>query len=354
MQGDRHQGQNARLFEAMLQIITDPILIFDEDWQLLVVNPTGRHIFPESVVGASATLILKDEAFVAALHKGTLPNEWHVSEEGPFFIPRLLVSPADETLTSHYVLLLRDISSYKKLSHNQNEFVRIVSHDLRTPLTTIKGYTSMIGMVGEINPKQQEYNEKVMSGIAQLASLVENIQDAGRFDVETGFYVMQRSQCDVTEIITRVVDGYLIPAEKQELRLTVKIAQDVPIINADGNMLERALTNLVDNAIKYTPNGGKITVSVERVKEQLIISVTDTGLGISPEDQKRLFQRHVRINREEHKRIKGSGLGLFIVRSVAQRHGGDAWVDSIQNVGSVFAFSIPLAGENLILPDQKA
>ncbi|PJF21648.1 MAG: histidine kinase, partial [Phototrophicales bacterium] len=111
--------------------------------------------------------------------------------------------------------------------------------------------------------------------------------------------------------------------------------------------LERAITNLVDNAIKYTPNGREIQIGVKRQDEKIIVSVKDNGLGISPEHQKLLFERHVRIPRKEHKRVKGSGLGLFIVRSVARRHGGNAWVESEEGVGSTFYISIPLNEENL-------
>jgi signal transduction histidine kinase len=144
------------------------------------------------------------------------------------------------------------------------------------------------------------------------------------------------------------VQNHLVPAEKGELTISTFAADDVPIINADGNMLERAIINLVDNAIKYTPNGGKIEVSVFRRGEELLVSVADSGLGIPLEDQKHLFERHTRVIRKEHKKVKGSGLGLFIVRSVAQRHGGDAWVESAEGEGSTFFLSIPLAGQNLL------
>jgi signal transduction histidine kinase len=219
----------------------------------------------------------------------------------------------------------------------------------------MQGFASMLesGMVGDLTEKQAHFIEKILSGIAQMTSLVDNIQDAGRYDPETGFYEMNRSHCDLIEIVNRIVSNHLVPAEKGELTVLVKSADDVPIINADTNMLERALTNLVDNAIKYTPNGGSIEVGVRRRGDDVLLSVHDNGLGISPENQRHLFERHVRIPRKEHKKVKGSGLGLFIVRSVAQRHGGDAWVESTEGQGSTFFMSIPLAGANLIGGEAK-
>jgi signal transduction histidine kinase len=251
-------------------------------------------------------------------------------------------------------LALRDITHYKKLNRNQSEFTRIVSHDLRTPLTSMQGFANMLELqlVGELNEKQSHFVEKILSGISQMTTLVDNIQDAGRYDPETGFYEISRSQCDISDIVNRISNNFLVPAEKQELKLSIAVADDVPIINADVNMIERAITNLVDNAIKYTPNGGQVEVRAVTEDDQMIISVSDSGFGISPDNQKHLFERHVRIPRQEHKRVKGSGLGLFIVKSVAQRHGGDAWVKSVENKGTTFYLSIPLDGENLIGADD--
>lgn len=231
---------------------------------------------------------------------------------------------------------------HQTLMNNQNEFVRIVSHDLRSPLTSIQGFASMMGAAGNLSEKQAHFVEKILSGVSQMTSLVDNIQDAGRYDPETGFYEMELALTDVVDIINRIVRNHILPAEKSELTLVVRADDNIPIIPADGNMLERALLNLVDNAIKYTPNGGRIEVSAEVEQGHLRIAVKDNGLGISLENMRQLFQRHFRIRRPEHKKVKGSGLGLFIVRSVARQHGGDAFVESIEGQGSLFGITIPL------------
>ncbi len=253
-------------------------------------------------------------------------------------------------------LQIRSDDRHEKVGRNHSEFMRVVSHDLRSPLTSMQGFASMLesGMVGELNEKQEHFVEKILSGITQMTSLVDNIQDAGRFDPETGFYEMERSHCDLGDIVLRIINNHLIPAEKQTLTLEAKISDDVPILNADFNMLERAIANLVDNAIKYTPNGCTVRVGVKREDDQVVISVKDNGLGISPENQKMLFERHVRIRRREHSRVKGSGLGLFIVRSVARRHGGDAWIHSEEGEGSTFFIGIPLKDENLVIFSEQA
>lgn len=236
---------------------------------------------------------------------------------------------------------------HHKLTQNQNEFVRIVSHDLRSPLTSIKGFASMLETAEE-DPKLLHFVEKILSGVTQMTSLVDNIQDAGRYDPETGFYEMERAPADLIDMVKKIVNTHLVPAEKGELLLAVDISDDIPIVNVDAMMIERSIINLVDNAIKYTPNGGKIEVGLHRKNDDLLITISDNGFGISEDNARKLFNRHFRIRRREHNRVKGSGLGLFIVRSVARHHSGDAFVESVEGEGSTFGIRIPLAGENLL------
>ncbi|MGJ3238952.1 MAG: sensor histidine kinase [Anaerolineae bacterium] len=253
------------------------------------------------------------------------------------FLDALTIVTSSEKVTARH----------NKLTQNQNEFVRIVSHDLRSPLTSIKGFASMLESAEE-DPKLLHFVEKILNGVTQMTSLVDNIQDAGRYDPETGFYEMERAPTDLIDMVHKIVNTHLLPAEKGELALLVNIGEGIPIVNVDANMIERSIINLVDNAIKYTPNGGKIEVGLNRDGNNLVITVSDNGYGISKENMRQLFNRHFRIRRREHNRVKGSGLGLFIVRSVARHHDGDAFVQSVEGEGTTFGVRIPLMGANLI------
>jgi signal transduction histidine kinase len=250
------------------------------------------------------------------------------------------------------VLLLRDITRYRNLRDNQSEFVSTVSHDLRSPLTYMHGYATMLPMVGELNEKQKGFADKIILGISQMTDLVDKILDASRLDPE-GNYELNRETCDVSKIVSDIVSNHQQAAEKKNISLNSDMRDGVPILNLDDVMLRRALNNLVDNAIKYTPDNGSVTVSARIRDNNLVLAVTDTGLGISEENQKHLFERFRRVRRREHQTIKGNGLGLFIVKSVAQKHGGDAWVESAEGQGSSFAIRIPLEGANLLGAESK-
>jgi signal transduction histidine kinase len=334
-------------FAPIFDLIPDPLILFVETEQILMLNVSARELFnsPQDALYLNNFLPV---ALLEYVRGSRSLSEWSPDEDH-WFIPRTFTLPYPEANYPR-ALLLRDISQFKMLNRNQNEFMRIVSHDLRSPLTSMQGFANMLelGLVGDLNDKQKQFVEKILSGISQLTALVENIQDAGRFDPDTGFYDMLRSQVDMADLTREIVNDHLVPAEKGELTIRTSIADDVPIIYADANMLERAITNLVDNAIKYTPNGGNVDVNVYTSDRSIIVAVKDTGLGISPENQNLVFQRHVRLPRQEHKKVKGSGLGLFIVKSVAQRHGGTAWVESQEGKGSTFYMRIPLDGDNQI------
>lgn len=349
-------------------------LMFDLP-RVLVVQNLDAALLPEDALLAEMTAQLAQNIHAGAALPGRLNEQYQGWLAMPIYVKGrpvalfALLHDASITLNDEAMGLLssitdalsivcnneRIVARHQMLTRNQNEFVRITTHDLRSPLTAMRGFASMLESIYEeddspLDMRHMRFVEKILSGVDQMSSLVDNIQDAGRFDPETGFYEMERAPVDLIDLVHRIVDSHLLPAEKQDLTLTVKASDDVPIINVDEMMVERATTNLVDNAIKYTPNGGRIEVSVRRDGERVVISVTDTGLGISPENLKQIFNRHVRIHRREHKLVKGSGLGLFIVRAVALRHGGDAHVESVENEGSTFSFYIPLSGDNLLIP----
>lgn len=327
---------------TVLDGIKSPIILLDHALHILALNQQAKQLFKlHSVVINAKTL--------ADLPNGEVLNQLFVTSNKlhEWAIGDTVYAPVIESALHGWTLLLNDVSHYNRLNHNQSESMRYLLHDLRSPLTAIQGFASMMGSVGELNEKQEYFVTKILSGVTQMTVLVENVQDAGRYDPDSGSYQLMRTPTDVSQIVHKIVEDHLVPAEKT-LAVSLSVADNLPIINADETMLQRAINNLVDNAIKYTPDGGSIHVSVTCVESKITVAVEDSGLGISPQNQAQLFNRHARIHRQEFKKIKGTGLGLFIVRSVAKRHGGDAWVKSEEGHGSTFYISIPLEGENLL------
>ncbi|MBN1201328.1 MAG: GAF domain-containing protein [Anaerolineae bacterium] len=356
---------NARSFEsarrrrewlaAVLASTPDPVLVVDRELCLQLVNPPAQALFAapdEDVIGQPLDQVVRVPGLLALFREGDQPEApqmmEYTAENGQAYSPRVSTVETESGQMAGWVLVLRDISHFKRLNDSMSNFLSTVSHDMRSPLTFMKGYLDMLGMIGTLNDKQVEFVDKIAVGVVQMSDMVEKVLEAGKLDPVTGSYELLREPCDVVEIIEKMVIGLVEPANKKPLEFTWTIDPDIPMLNVDRAMLSSAFTNLAENAIKYTPEGGSVHVHVGISSDELLFQVTDNGYGISRENQDKLFKRNVRIHRKEWKRVKGSGLGLFIVKNVAQRHGGDAWVDSVEGEGSTFYLSIPLEGPNLV------
>jgi two-component system phosphate regulon sensor histidine kinase PhoR len=235
------------------------------------------------------------------------------------------------------VAVMRDITALKELDAMKDEFVATVSHDLRSPLTFMRGYVDMIPTVGHLNEKQQEFVDRILRGINQMAELIDDLLDIGRIEAGVG---IELAPCAVGGLVRLVVADSLGRAEAKNLRLQLELPSTLPPIIGDEALIKRAVANLVDNAIKYTLEGS-VTVRVRERDSYLVVSVSDTGIGIAPADQMRLFEKFYRIKRRDTIRIKGTGLGLAIVKSIAERHHGKAWVESKLGEGSTFYLALP-------------
>jgi signal transduction histidine kinase len=235
---------------------------------------------------------------------------------------------------------MRDITHFKQLDALKSEFVATVSHDLRSPLTLIRGYTSMLEMVGELNEQQSSYMRKITSGVDTMSSLVNNLLDLGRIEAGVG---LQLERVSVKDIIERVISALQALAQQKRVSLLADISQHtIPPVEADPALLQQALQNLVENSIKYTDQGGQVQIKVNLRQDRIVFEVHDNGIGIAPVDQARLFEKFYRGAQQSAKQQRGSGLGLAIVKSIAERHGGRVWVESQLGKGSVFYLEIPI------------
>lgn len=240
-----------------------------------------------------------------------------------------------------YVLLYDKI---KELDQLKDEFISIASHELRTPLTAIKGYTSLIleGTFGEIKDENMQQSlERIAISVKRLEDLVEDLLNVSR--LEQGRLAVEMTDLQLEPIIEGVVAQLSVTANEKKLKLSFeKPEQPLPLISADKGRLEQVMINLVGNSIKYTEKGSVI-VSTEIKDNELRIKVNDTGIGISPEAQKRLFQKFYRVKTEKTEKIHGTGLGLWITKKIVELMNGRIYVDSIEGQGTQFMVTLKLS-----------
>lgn len=240
-----------------------------------------------------------------------------------------------------YVVLYKKI---KEVDQMKDEFISIASHELRTPLTSIKGYTSLIleGTFGKIEDKRMnESLEKIANSTGRLENLVEDLLNVSR--LEQGRLTVEMEEVQLEPIIEEMISQLSITADQKKLALIYeKPKEKLPLVSADSERIKQILVNLIGNGIKYTETGS-VTISTEIKKDKLRIKVADTGLGISPEAQKNLFQKFYRVRTDKTEGIQGTGLGLWITKQIVELMGGKIYLESIEGKGSQFTVELTLA-----------
>jgi histidine kinase len=231
---------------------------------------------------------------------------------------------------------------------NQTESMRRrligdVSHELRTPLTAIKG--SMEGLMDGILPANDETFQQIHAEADRLNRLVDDLQELSR--VEARAYQLDIKSLDVSSLARTVTKRLAPHAEPKRITLDVELAPDLPHVLADEDRATQVLTNLMGNALQYTPENGTITLSAKQVDNEVQIAVRDTGIGIPPEHLPHIFDRFYRVDKSRSRQSGGgSGIGLTIARALIEAHGGRIWVESAgNNTGSVFTFTLPVANQ---------
>jgi two-component system NtrC family sensor kinase len=234
-------------------------------------------------------------------------------------------------------IVMQDITHLKELDRIKSEFVTTVSHDLRSPLTAILGYVELIERAGPVTEQQQDFIRRVQMSVQQMTQLVSAMLDLGR--IEAGLDSAKES-ARLTALATYAIENLRTLADAKGLRLEVNLPTDLPMVTGVPLRLRQLVSNLVDNAIKYTPAGGTVTVRAECDDGQVVLQVSDTGPGIPAADQPYLFDKFFRASNAP-KDVVGTGLGLSIVKSIVDSHGGRIWVDSTLGEGTTFTVVLP-------------
>ncbi len=276
------------------------------------------------------------------------PDEYRQIEldrEGEHLVIQVRVSPVVDREGDYAgrVLALRDITNEHEIAQMKNEFVSTVSHELRTPLTSIKGYVDLIldGDAGEINEIQQEFLGIVKENSDRLVELINDMLDISR--IESGRIHFKVQPIAVDDVVQGAVDTFKAVLSQTGRSVKVRVPDDLPPVAADPDRVGQVLINYLSNALKYSPNGGQVAVTAKREGDFVRIGVRDHGLGISREDQKRLFTKFYRVDSALTRDIGGTGLGLSICKSIIELLGGEIGVRSRAGEGSTFWFTLPVA-----------
>ncbi len=325
---------------AVLRSAADAILVLDERGRLQIINPAAQRLFTdiETQLGKPLPRGRGYDDLVHMLDQ-TRANGAMAHNELPWPDGRtftIFVTPIED---GGQVSLLHDVTRFKELEKMKNELLATATHDLKNPLTAISGYSDLLLKIGQLTPQQADFIGRIQTAAKQMFELVQDLLEMAR--LEMGLE-LKKALLDGRDMLAEICDEFGGQAATKQQTLTFEpIAAPLPI-NVDAGRLRQVLRNLVGNAVKYTPEGGQITVSARVEARTVRMLVRDTGVGIPPDDLPFIFDKFFRVKSAETRDIEGSGLGLAIVKTIVDQHGGQISVESTPGTGSCFTVSLPL------------
>ncbi len=339
--------ENARLFKeteqerqklsAIINSTQDAVFVTNPATEMLLVNPAaeemlglGRNSWRERRLAD-----LTDNTDLLGLFQPDSPT----MREIPLPDGRTMWASTTEMPDRSRVTVLRDISAFKALDKMKRDFVAAFTHDLRTPLATVKGYVELVRMDGPLTERQEEDLDGIARAANLMKALVEDLLELSRLE---RLEELSREEIALEEALRESITTMRPLARTKKVELIFERA--TPNLRIEGNtvLFARAVGNLIDNAIKYTPQGGRVQINLDHLDGRALISVVDNGPGIRPKDLPRVFEKFFRARPELDDDVPGTGLGLAIVKTIAEQHGGQVWVESEPDKGSTFTVAFPL------------
>ena len=356
---------------AIVNSIAEGLVLVDSSNRVLHINPAAEHLlnFSADSIDKDVTEIIQNDELIhifkenqrqisqnkpakqipAKSEETNLTSEVTLVRHDERLVLRIVASPfLDENgLTLGMVYLFDDITREKEIDQMKSDFISLVSHELRTPLTSIIGFVSFIldGKAGTINDRQRNSLARVQRQSKRLAALINDLLDISR--IESGRIQMEREPISLLEIATQRLEEIRPQADEKSIQLNLTTPESGPSILGDEARMGQVFTNLIGNAIKFTPNNGEVNVKLKVDGNLLHVEVIDTGPGISAEERQKVFDKFYQLSDISTRQQGGSGLGLSITKSIIEAHGGKLWIDDgNQGKGSNFQFVLPLISED--------
>jgi signal transduction histidine kinase len=342
----REQRREASRMQAILSSIADGVLMEEQTNQIVVMNPAAQEL-----------LDLMSEQFDAMKSVRVIEtgDEARRFEIGDYVISTrttpVLMSDGKQL---GKVTVIRDVTRETEVERLKDEFISQISHELRTPLTNIKGYGDLLRSMGDsLGDQQRRFVETINQHTENLEEMIAQLLDFTQ--LEAGNLGLRIEPMAMDKVVQSVAESWTGRFEDKGVKFSVQANGAIPEMLGDERRLRWALTNLVENAYNYTPEGGEVTLSLQADPDSVTVQVADTGVGIALEDQTHLFTRFYRVSLERTVDVRGSGVGLYVAKAIVEGHGGEIGVKSELGKGSTFAFTLPLdAGARSQKPKEEA
>jgi signal transduction histidine kinase len=332
-------AQEQQRLAAVLQGAADAILMFDGENRLSMVNPAGQRLFTDYQMTLGQPLMEgKGYDDLVTMLMDTRRTSDSFSGEIGWPDKRVFSASLTPLQENGCVVVLHDVSHFKELEKVKDEFIATASHDLRNPITSISGFSQLIRQAGPLNDMQLDFAERIQHAALNMTELVENMMNLARMDLHAE---SKHEELEINSLVWEITDEFQPQASGKKQLLTLGKTAPGTKVQGDPLQLRQAFRNLVGNAIKYTPEGGVIVVSLETTEDSINIHIKDTGYGIPAADLPHIFDRFYRVRNNGHDQVEGNGLGLAIVKSIAEGHGGNVRVESDPGQGTRFTVSLP-------------
>lgn len=334
--------------EAVFLSMTEGVMVVSGDGRIVLMNETLKKILrvEHEPAGRRPLEVIRNVEVQDIVERVLQKSEGTETREMTFLLPeekvlRVHAAPVRaENATEGAVLVFHDITDLRRLETIRKDFVANVSHELRTPVASIKGYAETL-LEGAIEDKvhNREFLKIIYTESDRLAKLVDDLLELAR--LESGKSTLSFKACRIKDIFDWVIAGLSKQAQERSIGIEARIPANLSPVRADESAVAQIFLNLIQNALKYNKPNGSITVSAREKGDMVEVSVSDTGIGIPPEDLSRVFERFYRVDKARSRELGGTGLGLSIVKHIVQAHGGEVSVESELGQGSTFRFSIP-------------
>ncbi len=338
--------------ETIVQNISDAIVVSDKYHKIILINDAARRLFKintPNVVGFDIRSIIKDERVVDILLNPRTEKYlqqpfllFQTDDQSVYIRPRISEIPLTGNETLGTVLILQDVSQFKQLDRMKSEFMATVSHEFRTPLTSINMSVDILnqGILGSMNKEQQDLLQSTKQDADRLTKLVRELLELSK--LESGKLQLRNESVSTNQVITDTVRHFQLQFKEKAVELKLTLGENLPNINADSQQLGWVVSNLLTNALRYTTKGGTVEIITSNEDSYIIVKVKDSGRGIPSELLDQIFDKFKQVKQTTESTPGSVGLGLAIAKEVVEMYGGRIWVESEIDKGSTFTFTIPI------------